>query len=110
MGIQVTPFQREKTQISPGNVHLPLCVRARGVDLRQPGGRLVHPLVLGGQLLVLQHDQPQDRPVWRRSHCQVSCTEHTQTIEKYYNSAFFSGLAAVFDGLVWHGVKGLKIY
>ena len=21
-----------------------------------------------------------------------------------------SGLAAVFDGLVWHGVKGLKIY
>ena len=24
--------------------------------------------------------------------------------------AFCSGLAAVFDGLVWHGVKGLKIY
>ena len=58
MGIQVTPFQREKIKTFPGNVHLPVCGRARGVDLRQLGRRLVHPLVLGRQLLVVQHDQP----------------------------------------------------
>ena len=30
--------------------------------------------------------------------------------EMIYSTLSCSGLAAVFDGLVWHGVKGLKIY
>ena len=35
----------------------------------------------------------------------------TQTNRDIINTfAPCSGLAAVFDGLVWHGVKGLKIY
>ena len=33
-----------------------------------------------------------------------------KNIAKDNHFVFPSGLAAVFDGLVWHGVKGLKIY
>ena len=55
-----------------GNVHLPVRRRARGVDLRQPGGRLLHPLVFRGKLLFVQYNVSPDWALWRCSNRQVT--------------------------------------